>query len=110
MVAFLRNHLERRLDAKGIINIHQHGTKIHSERGLDIVRHQSATGCSLGPEPDKRDLLQLLRPHRQQQYSLHQTVDRPVDRPMRKWDVFPPPKRIFWRCFRTATGRNGRIK
>ena len=95
VVPLLRDDLEGCLDPKGIVDVHQLAAKIHPARCFHVVRDQRTTGSALRPEPDERNLLQVLRPHGQEQHLLQNIVHRPVDRPVREWNLFPAPEAYF---------------
>src|SRR5438552_13678924 len=52
-VALLRNDLERSLDAKRVVHIHERFTEVSSRCGLHVVGHNGTRAMSLWPKPYK---------------------------------------------------------
>src|SRR5438309_11042051 len=59
---------------------------------LDIVRHDGATGRSIGPEPDERYPVETLGLHGKHQQPFEDPFHGSIDRPAWKEDRFPIPE------------------
>src|SRR5262249_40429738 len=55
-VSLFRDDLERRLNFIAVIHVHQPGTPVAPERGLDVVRNNRTARCTVWPEPYERQL------------------------------------------------------
>lgn len=88
-IPFFGNNLKRRLDSKGIIEVHQLMAKIHALFTLNIVSHRHAALGTMGPEPDERHSRDALSLHREQQKRFTNTLHRSIDRPVRERVILP---------------------
>src|SRR5688572_23904942 len=88
-VPFLRYNLDRRLDAETVIDIHQMTGQIPAGFRFDVVREDSASLTSLGPEPDEGKPVSPGSPESKGHDPLEEDIHTAIDRPTGESSLFP---------------------
>ena len=73
------------MNAVCLVQVHHLGTEIASLAGLNIVSENDASGMTLGPEPDKRDLLEGTGAQDGEQDRFKKLIYTAIHRPLRKF-------------------------